>query len=126
MVRHNIILSGVLSSQECVLGVRLGEKDECGSMTVKDLAQLLFDDIEGCWWLCMCYLVAVWVVIVMMILLHGEVWSEVELIKNYLLEYQDIVGNIWTRHLTTIYYFDVLGVEFISYVWGSYGFVRRF
>ena len=74
----------------------------------------------------MCCLVSVWVVIVMMILLHGEVWSERELIKNYLLEYQDIVGNIWTRHLTTIYYFDVLGVEFFSYVLGSYGFVRRF
>ena len=49
MVRHNIILSGVLSSQACVLGVRLGEEDECGSMTVSDQSELLFDEIEGCW-----------------------------------------------------------------------------
>ena len=36
VVKHNIIVSGILSSQEFVLGVRLGEEDECGSMTVSD------------------------------------------------------------------------------------------
>ena len=68
VVKHSIILSRVLSSQEFVLGVRLGEKDECGSMTVRYLLELLFDKIEGCSWLCMCCLEAVWVVIVVMML----------------------------------------------------------
>ena len=67
-VKYNIILSGVLRSQEFVLGVRIGEQDRCGSMTVSDLLELLIDEIKGCWWLCVCCLEAVWVLIVEMML----------------------------------------------------------
>ena len=72
VVKHNIILLGVLSSQEFILGARNSEEDRCGSMTVRDLSELLFDEIEGRWWLCMCCLEEVWVFIVVMLLWHGD------------------------------------------------------
>ena len=43
--------------------MRTGEQD-----SVSDLLELLSDEIKGCWWLCMCCLEAVWVLIVEMML----------------------------------------------------------
>lgn len=68
VVKHNIIFSGVLSSNEFTLGVRLSEEYEYDSMTIWELSGLLFVEIESGWWCWMCLLEEICVVILVLML----------------------------------------------------------
>ena len=68
MVKHIIFFSGMLSSNDFKLGVRLGEEYVYDSINFWDLWELLFVESEGGWWFCMLWLELVCVDILVLML----------------------------------------------------------